>query len=234
MIQSPEADRSIGVVVSCRVQPGQAAAFEDGVRELIRVAARQPGRVAAEVLRGMAGAGGQEYHVVYRFADAAALQAWETSAERRALLARIAPLFQQTGRRALTGMEAWFDLPGGRPPPARWRMALLTWLGIWPLVSLSLWLVAPRLMSAPFLLRTAINSALLVAAMTYIVMPWLARLAAPLLQPPLPASLGSTESLSSAPSTEDQCPSSPPEKASSRISTCSPSHRRSSSSSSIL
>jgi uncharacterized protein len=206
MIESLEADRSIGVVVSCRVQPGKAAAFEEGVRELIRAAARQPGRIAAEVLRGTAGAGGQEYHIVYRFADAATLEAWEASPERRALLARIAPLFQQTGRRALTGLEAWFDLPSGRPPPLRWRMALLTWLGIWPLVSLSLWLVVPRLMSVPFLLRTAINSALLVLAMTYVVMPWLARLAAPLLEPRALASRGSADSLTTAPSTEDQCP----------------------------
>ena len=206
MTEPAEGDSSIGVVVSCRVPPGKAAAFEAGVRELIRAAARQPGRIAAEVLRGTGGAGGQDYHIVYRFADAATLAAWEASAERRALLARIAPLFQQTGRRALTGLEAWFDLPGGRPPPPRWRMALLTWLGIWPLVSLSLWLIVPRLMSVPFLPRTAINSALLVLAMTYVVMPWLARLAAPLLEPRAPAPRGPTDSLGTTPSTEDPCP----------------------------
>ena len=60
-------------------------------------------------------------------------------------------------------------------------MALLTWVGIWPLVSLSLWLIAPHLAGLPFLLQTALNSALLVLALPYLVMPWLARLAAPLL-----------------------------------------------------
>ena len=133
MIQSPEAARSIGVVVSCRVQPGKADAFEDGVRELIRVAASQPGRIAAEVLRGTAGASGQEYHVVYRFADAAALQAWEASAERRALLARIAPLFQQTGRRALTGMEACSTCraAGRRRRAGAWRCSPGSASGRW-------------------------------------------------------------------------------------------------------
>src|ERR1043165_2046472 len=97
---------------------------------------------------------------------------------RHALFARLAALFEEAQRLELTGMEAWFDLPRGRPPPARWRMAVLTWLGIWPLVSLSLWLVAPHLARLPFLLQTALNSALLVLAMTYLMMPWLTRLAA--------------------------------------------------------
>ena len=134
----------IGVVVSARVQPARAAEFEEGVAQLMRVAATQPGRISADVLRGTAGPGGRDYHVVYRFADEASLRAWEAS-------------------------------------PERWRMALLTWVGIWPLVSLSLWLIAPHLAGLPFLLQTALNSALLVLAMTYLVMPWLARLAAPLL-----------------------------------------------------
>jgi uncharacterized protein len=54
-------------------------------------------------------------------------------------------------------------------------MAALTWIGIWPLVSLTLWLVAPLYADLPFLLRTALTSLLLVGAMTYVVMPFLAR-----------------------------------------------------------
>jgi antibiotic biosynthesis monooxygenase (ABM) superfamily enzyme len=173
----------IGVVVSARVQAARAAEFEEGLADLMRAAAARPGRISADVLRGTVGPGGRDYHVVYRFADEASLRDWEASPERRALLARIEPLFEEAGRRELTGMEAWFDLPRGAPAPARWRMAVLTWLGIWPLVSLSLWLFAPHLAGLPFLLQTALNSALLVLAMTYVVMPWLAHRAAPLLYP---------------------------------------------------
>jgi antibiotic biosynthesis monooxygenase (ABM) superfamily enzyme len=63
-------------------------------------------------------------------------------------------------------------------------MALLTWLGIWPLVTAALLWLAPRLSSMPLVARTAVITALLVLAMTYLVMPRLARLAAPWLQPP--------------------------------------------------
>jgi antibiotic biosynthesis monooxygenase (ABM) superfamily enzyme len=174
---------SVGVVVTRRVPPSEWAAFEAGLRELVRVASRQPGHLSAEVLRGPAGPGGREYHIVYRFADEASLRAWDASPERRTLLSRIEPLAADAGRRELTGLEAWFDLPPGLPPPSRHRMAILTWLGIWPLVSLVFWLVAPRLGTLPFLVRTALTTSLLVLAMTYLVMPWLARLAAPWLQP---------------------------------------------------
>ena len=61
-------------------------------------------------------------------------------------------------------------------------MALVSWLGIWPLVSLALWLLAPYLVVLPFLLQTGVLSALIILIMTYAVMPQLTKLAAPLLR----------------------------------------------------
>jgi uncharacterized protein len=110
------------------------------------------------------------------------LRAWESSPERRALVERIDALTIGGRRRELTGLEAWFDLPPGQLPPSRHRMAFVTWLGIWPLVSLALWLLAPYLVTLPFLLRTGTLSGLIVLIMTYVVMPQLTRLAEPLLR----------------------------------------------------
>jgi antibiotic biosynthesis monooxygenase (ABM) superfamily enzyme len=126
--------------------------------------------------------GEREYFVVYRFADEARLRAWDDSLERRALVARIDALTIGGRRRELTGLEAWFDLPLGQLPPPRHRMAFLTWLGIWPLVSLALWLLAPYLVMLPFFLRTGTLSALLVLTMTYVVMPHLVKAAEPWLR----------------------------------------------------
>jgi antibiotic biosynthesis monooxygenase (ABM) superfamily enzyme len=33
--------------------------------------------------------------------------------------------------RELTGLEAWFRSPQNQPP--RWKMVLLTWIGVWPI-----------------------------------------------------------------------------------------------------
>lgn len=132
-------------------------------------------------MRGPSRSGWRDYHVIYRFADAQSLRAWEESPERRELLARLEPLAVDAGRHELTGLEAWFDLPAAGPTPSRHRMAILTWLGIWPLVSLALRSLSPHLYGLPFLVRTALITALLVIAMTYAVMPALVRLASPLL-----------------------------------------------------
>jgi antibiotic biosynthesis monooxygenase (ABM) superfamily enzyme len=175
-------DKAIGVVATRRVPVANVEAFESALRDLKQAAAEQPGMFACDVLRGPARSGEREYFVVYRFTDEARLRNWEASPERRTLVRRIDALSTGGRRHELTGLEAWFDLPPGQLPPPRHRMAFVTWLGIWPLVSLALWLLAPYLVVFPFLLRTGTLSALLVLTMTYVVMPQLAKLAEPWLR----------------------------------------------------
>jgi uncharacterized protein len=169
------ADRATGVVLSLQVPLAKITAFDAVLRELIG-AARQQGRISGEVLCEPPGPSGRLYHIIYRFADEQSLQAWETSRERLILATRAAALVERGARNRLTGLEAWFDVPSGPPAPSRHRMAVLTWTGIWPLVSIALWSLAPLNAHLPFLLRTALTSALLVGAMTYLVMPFLARM----------------------------------------------------------
>jgi uncharacterized protein len=176
-------DKTIGVVATRRVPVANWDDFETVLRELRQIASKQPGQVTCDVLRGAVQGGAREYFVVYRFADETSLRAWDNSPERRALVARVDALSIGGRRHELTGLEAWFDLPPGQPPPPRHRMAFVTWLGIWPLVSLALWLLAPFLVALPFLLRTGTLSALIVLTMTYLVMPQLAKLAEPWLRP---------------------------------------------------
>ena len=175
-------ENPVGIVVTCCVPLSGVEAFEAGLRELIRIASRQPGHSSAEVLRGTIRREGRRYYIIYRFSGEASLRAWEKSEERKLAVSGLESLAIHAGRRELTGLEAWFDLPPDAPPPRRQQMAILTWIGIWPLVSVVLWFLAPHLMALPFLVRTAVNSAVLVLAMTYVVMPRLVRIADPWLQ----------------------------------------------------
>jgi uncharacterized protein len=175
-------DQAIGVVVSRRVPMANVEAFETALGELKQTSSKQPGQIACDVLRGTVTRGVRDYFIAYRFADEMRLRAWESSPERRTLVERIDALTVGGHRHELTGLEAWFDLPPGQLPPPRHRMAFVTWLGIWPLVSLALWLLTPYLLVLPFLLRTAALSALIVLIMTYVVMPQLTKLAEPLLR----------------------------------------------------
>src|SRR6266568_6513560 len=175
-------DQAIGVVVSRSVPMANVEAFETALGELKQISSKQPGQIACDVLRRTLTRGVRDYFIAYRFADEMRLRAWESSPERRTLVERIDALTIGGRRHELTGLEAWFDLPPGQLPPPRHRMAFVTWLGIWPLVSLTLWLLAPYLLALPFLLRTATLSALIVLIMTYVVMPQLTKLAEPLLR----------------------------------------------------
>jgi len=178
----------VTVSLSRSVPHANVQAFEAALRELIRAASRQPGHLSAEIFRGARSAHGRNYHIVYRFESIESLRAWDESPERADLAARAETLTTgQQAREELTGMEAWFDVPAAAAPP-RHVMALLTWAAIWPLVSALPPVLAPLVDPLPYLLRTAITSALIVAAMTYAIMPWVTRRLLPLIwRPEAPA-----------------------------------------------
>ena len=149
-----------GGILTCQVPSPRIAAFEARLSALLDLADRQPGHCGTDVLRGVPGVpGSRVYHIVHRFANEASLRAWNGSAERAAHIAAINALATR--------------------PPSRWKMAVLTWLGIWPLMSLALWQVAPRLDGLPLLAKTATITVMLVLTMTYVVMPRFMRLAGP-------------------------------------------------------
>ncbi len=60
-------------------------------------------------------------------------------------------------------------------PPARWKFGVLTWMGIYPLITLLLWALSPALALMPLPLATLGLSLVLVSVMTFVVMPLLTR-----------------------------------------------------------
>ena len=72
-------------------------------------------------------------------------------------------------------MGGWVGLPPA-PQPPRWKLALLNWLGIYPLITLILLIVGPFLFGViPIPLLTLIITLVLVPLMSYVVMPFLRR-----------------------------------------------------------
>jgi antibiotic biosynthesis monooxygenase (ABM) superfamily enzyme len=63
-----------------------------------------------------------------------------------------------------------------RSGPPRHRLALLTWLGAYPIITLILDLLGPTMAAWPLALRTLVVSLLMVATLTWVVMPGLTRL----------------------------------------------------------
>src|SRR5262249_59895095 len=126
----------VTATVTRRVKPGHEDAYEQFLAGISGAAKAFPGYLGEEVFRP-AGTGG-EYRIVYRFDSPAHLRGWLDSAERAAWLQRAerhvaGPMRTQF----LTGLESWFTLPTqpGTPPPP-YKMAVLTWVTMFPLLTL--------------------------------------------------------------------------------------------------
>jgi antibiotic biosynthesis monooxygenase (ABM) superfamily enzyme len=170
-------ERPVTVLVTRRVREGQQAAFEGWLREVAAAATRYPGHQGVTVVPPPAG--DREYLIVFRFDTAAHLRAWEASDERRRLLERSSPLADGPPReRQLTGLEAWFAVPGGqvRRPPPPWKMWLLSSIAIYPLITALTLALGPVLSGLPLAARFALTTPILGALMTWLVMPRLSRL----------------------------------------------------------
>ena len=168
-------DEPVTMTVERRVAPGREQEFEDWARGALAAAARASGFLGGGLLRP--GSTGREWHLVYRFATSQALAAWESSAERRRWLTRLPELAEETGKHRVTGLETWFELPGRTAPaPPRWKMALVTWLGVVPLATFFGLVVAPLIAGFPTPLRVLVLPSIFVPTMTWLIMPRMTRL----------------------------------------------------------
>jgi uncharacterized protein len=80
--------------------------------------------------------------------------------------------------RIVTGLETWFTVPG-RPatsPPPAYKMALVTWITIFPLITLVVRALDPLLDDLTLVPRLAVTTAVTVPIMTWLVMPRVTRL----------------------------------------------------------
>jgi hypothetical protein len=163
-------------VVRRRAKPGCEQAYEALIRGMFDEASRFPGYLSAELIPPESPQG--EYQIIQRFATAQDLERWNESVQRAAWHKRLRPVAEGDPEyRLLTGLDAWFaptPIPAASPPK-RWRMTVVSWMGIFPTVTLLLWFVAPLFASLPFLLRTALITAMVAVIMSYVVMPRLTR-----------------------------------------------------------
>jgi antibiotic biosynthesis monooxygenase (ABM) superfamily enzyme len=176
----------VTTTVTRRVKAGHEAAYEGFLAGISGAARAFPGYLGIEVLRPTPGGQGGEYRTIYRFDSAAHLQAWLDSPQRAAWLARAEPHVAGPMRtQVLVGLEGWFTLPSqpGTPPPPPYKMALVTWATIFPLITGVVAATAPLLGPWPLVARLAVTTAVTVPLMTWLVMPRVTRLLHPWLYP---------------------------------------------------
>jgi hypothetical protein len=171
-------DGPVTTTVTRHVKPGHEVFYEQFLEGIIAAATRFPGHLGVEVFRPASASEG-EYRIVYRFDTGEHLRAWLDSDEHAAWLERAEPhVIGPMRSQFLTGLESWFTLPGrpGSPPPPPYKMALVTWVTIFPLITLVVLVLDPLLVRLDLVPRLAVTTAVTVPIMTWLVMPRVTRL----------------------------------------------------------
>jgi antibiotic biosynthesis monooxygenase (ABM) superfamily enzyme len=174
---TPGDDPPVTAVASRRVKPGREREFEEWVSGILAAANKFPGYLGSEVLRP-SDPKDDEYRIIFRFDHESNLHAWENSEERQHRLEKVRPLLHEEKVDVLTGLETWFTLPSkpGESAPPRYKMAIVTWLAVFPMVAVIFFLFGQWLDLLPTLLRTMVFTAVMVTLMTYVIMPRMTRL----------------------------------------------------------
>jgi len=166
----------IHVAITRRVRPGCEAEFQQALREFFQTSFDHRGVLGVTMLVPAPGSDSREFGILRTFADEAERDRFYASDLFRSWETRCAGLMEssQWTHRPLHGLEAWFRSP--HQPPPRWKMAIATFVGVFPLATLLNLTVAPMLRDWHFILRNAVFSALVVVLLAWVVMPLVTRL----------------------------------------------------------
>jgi uncharacterized protein len=137
-MSGPRSTPPATALVTRRVRRGRAKEFERLMADMQAAAAQFPGHMGGFLIPPEQAEQGC-YRMLFAFDTEAHLQDWMQSRERQRWHRRIAEVTHAgAATRVLTGLETWFALPAARTsrPPPRWKMAIVTWMGIFPLVLL--------------------------------------------------------------------------------------------------
>jgi antibiotic biosynthesis monooxygenase (ABM) superfamily enzyme len=172
------AEQAVTVNIVRTVLPGREDDFEALVRAFIPKSLTYAGHLGVHVVKPAASTS-RKYYVVIKFATGKQWQSFQEWPEYLQFRAAIEPLLEREPCvEEMTGLESWFTLPGAtslRPLP-RWKMALVTLLGVYPTSVLIGMFVGPWLTTWPGWLQSFVFATLMVAMLTWVVMPLLTRL----------------------------------------------------------
>jgi uncharacterized protein len=175
------ADGPVTAVIRRTVKPGKEAEFELWLKGVGGDALQFPGHLGTNIIRPTSRSR-PEYIIIFRFDTYKHLEDWETSEIRHRWVQRVQDLIiGETHIHRLSGLEYWFsmqDLPEYDTPP-RIKMAVVTWLALFPVVlvvqPVFIWLLD----FLPSWTQVMIIAAVMVALMTYVVMPVMTRIFKP-------------------------------------------------------
>jgi hypothetical protein len=178
VVGTDEETHQVTAIISHFIRSGREQGYEEWLHGIATDAHQFKGHLGVNVIRPCDPTH-PEYVAIVRFDHYNNLKTWLESSVRQEWLERLQPLIEKPETiQTLTGLETWFTLPNKpmKAPPPRYKMAVVTWLGVFFTISILNRLLVPLLVGLPVLLRTLLVTGLTVALLTYVIMPRLTQL----------------------------------------------------------
>ena len=160
-----------------KVKAGRERDFEAALKRFIQRSMEHSGTTGAHLLFPPPGDSQREYGVMRSFPSAQQRDEFYQSELFRQWEEEAAEFVEGDAQHhELSGMEAFFRQRGLVTSPPKWKMALLTWLGVWPCVLL--WSTLLRTLTESWhpVLRSGLVTAAVVPTLAWVVMPLLTKL----------------------------------------------------------
>lgn len=170
-------DKSVTIIIKRIVKPNYIEEFEHWVTDIIQATNKFKGYLGCNIVCPPDEVN-LEYIIILRFNHYDNLKVWENSEIRRVLVDS-AKKYTDGNPEITTqsGLDHWFTLPTlvKQKPPARYKMILITFLALFPIINLLSFLLTPHILWLPATLRLAIIIILTLILMSYVVMPVILR-----------------------------------------------------------
>ena len=156
VVGTDEDTYQVTAIISHFVRSGREQGYEEWLHGIAMAAHQFKGHLGVSVIRPCDHTH-PEYVAIVRFDHYNNLKTWLESSVRQEWLERLQPLIEKPETiQTLTGLETWFTLPNKpmKAPPPRYKMAFVTWLGVFFTISILNRLLVPLLADLPVLLRT--------------------------------------------------------------------------------
>ena len=172
----PNENETTALIIEHRVRQGAEARYEKWLAEILEQTRKSPGYLGREIFPPAVS--GEPYLVIVRFNSPENLQIWLVSEARQAAIERMKDEFEEGDKTDIkAGIDVWFTPKNAPSKPRPFKQFLLSAAAIYPLS-----LIVPRALEPLFaalpalrhpLLAGLIITAIMVALMTYLVMPFL-------------------------------------------------------------
>jgi len=186
MASSEQQQEPVAVLTLRIVKEACREKYEAAMHEFIAGSFKTEGQLGVHVIRPAPGSGSREYGIIRRFSSTEARDSFYRSEMFKEWEEKVAPMEEGAPvRQELSGLEAWFSLPGRAAvaQPPRWKMALVTLLGVYPVSVVVPRLLQPLIENLHPLVRAFLVALGIVVMLTWVVMPALVRILRPWLHP---------------------------------------------------